>query len=55
MSRKIDEDMAAVILLTFRSAKEKLKKGLDDGPEGPPVILTPAEATIIYRAFFSGD
>lgn len=35
---------------TLESAMRKLKAGFDDGPFGPDVQLTTAEACILYRA-----
>lgn len=32
--------------------REKTKKANDEGPDGEPVTLTPAEATLVYRLLF---
>ena len=37
----------------LESVREKTKRANDEGdPEGEPVTLTPAEATLVYRAMF---
>lgn len=45
----IDFEREATALLG--SAIRKLKAGMDSGPFGPPVMLEPNEATILYRTF----
>ena len=34
---------------TIKSAGEKLRRGMNGGPDSDHVVLTPAEATVIYR------
>jgi hypothetical protein len=45
-------DMRAEIQRLLESIREKLKRAHDEGPDADPVILTPAEATIIFRTLF---
>jgi len=42
------EQMNALVT-SMASALDKLKAGMESGPEGDPVSLTPAEATVVYR------
>lgn len=37
------------MLETLQSAARKLHGGMKDGPFGPDVALTTAEATVLYR------
>ena len=39
---------------TLESALRKLKGGMDDGPFGPDVTLTTAEACLVYRTLSEG-
>jgi hypothetical protein len=32
--------------------REKTSKAMDQGPDGDPVTLTPAEAALVYRIMF---
>jgi hypothetical protein len=38
-----------IILNKIESAGLKLKKCFEEGPEADPAVLTPEEATVIYR------
>lgn len=38
------------VLVASESAARKLKASMDEGPDGQPCVLTPAEATIVLRA-----
>lgn len=38
-----------VLADTIQSAGKKLKVAMDGGPDSPDVVLTPEEATIVYR------
>jgi hypothetical protein len=50
MSIRIMDDLD-LLMATIRSATAKLKVAVDEGPESPNVVLTPAEATVVYRLF----
>jgi hypothetical protein len=39
----------ALLRMAIKSAGAKLKAAMLEGPDGPDCILTPAEATIVYR------
>lgn len=41
--------MEQEIKMLLETAIKALKRGMDDGPDGEPVTLTPAEATVLYR------
>jgi hypothetical protein len=38
----------------LESIREKTQKAKDEGPDADPVVLSPAEATLVYRALFEG-
>lgn len=38
-----------IMVNSVNSAAAKLRAGMNSGPDGDPVVLTPAEATVIYR------
>jgi hypothetical protein len=44
-----DPILVDAIQQTMTSLMKKLKVGMDDGPFGEFVVLTPAEATLAYR------
>ena len=43
------EQEKQILMDTISSAGSKLKKAYEAGPGGDPVVLEPAEATVIYR------
>ena len=45
----MDMEMAASLNRSINSALDKLQTSMDDGPDGDPAVLTPAEATTLYR------
>jgi hypothetical protein len=47
-----ERDMEAEIKRLLESIREKTKRAQDEGPDAEPVTLTPAEATLVYRALF---
>lgn len=44
----MQEAMQAVAT-NYNSAMKKLRTGMNEGPFGPPVVLTASEATTLYR------
>jgi hypothetical protein len=49
MEAELRRLMASAMAELMASAMAKLKAGMDEGPDGDSVVLTPAEATLIYR------
>lgn len=44
------EETAELMRVTIDGALDKLKASMDGGPEGSSAVLTPQEATVLYRS-----
>lgn len=44
------EATAEQMRVTLDGALDKMKVSMDGGPEGPSAVLTPQEATVLYRS-----
>lgn len=44
-----DREIEDILIVSIKSAAKKMKASMDEGPDGPPCVLTSSEATIIYR------